>query len=346
MADSNIFRITKSEFLHSVQMMMEENEILGVKQKTPGFIFERLFSPEELRLDYDISLLPPNRYFIPSKESLIKFNLISKISHASETAIRPCIILGIHPYDLHAIKILDAVYTGNVVDTNYLIRRKAALIIGVDCLNPWPYSFAASMKTAMPPRLFDLWLSDLGDNYLIEVGSVKGNGLLRRYFKTASVAEAQIEQRDVQRKESLLRYKLALDFPPEKIPEVLDKSWQNVMWTELGQKCFSCGSCTMVCPTCVCFEVQDKVDLNLQNGERWRHWDSCMFAGFARIASGEEFRPGGTERLRHRLYRKGKYMLERWGESGCVGCGRCIHACLVDIASPVYAYNRLAKEAQ
>ena len=70
-----------------------------------------------------------------------------------------------------------------------------------------------------------------------------------------------------------------------------------------------------------------------------------MFDGFAEVASGENFRPTGTERLRHRLHRKGKYMLERWGAPGCVGCGRCIHACLVDIASPVYAWNRLAKEA-
>jgi ferredoxin len=71
-----------------------------------------------------------------------------------------------------------------------------------------------------------------------------------------------------------------------------------------------------------------------------------MFFSFATVVGGENFRPTGTDRLRHRLHRKGKYMLERWGELGCVGCGRCVHACLVDIASPVYAYNRLAKEVK
>jgi len=100
----------------------------------------------------------------------------------------------------------------------------------------------------------------------------------------------------------------------------------------------------MVCPTCVCFDVRDRVELDLKKGERYRTWDSCMFDAFDKVASGENFRPTGTDRLRHRLYRKGKYMLERWGELGCVGCGRCVHACLVDIASPVYAYNRLARE--
>ena len=118
------------------------------------------------------------------------------------------------------------------------------------------------------------------------------------------------------------------------------------MWSELGEKCFSCGSCTMVCPTCVCYNVKDNVEVNLQKGKRYRQWDSCMFFSFATVSGGENFRPTGTDRLKHRLHRKGKYMLERWGELGCVGCGRCVHACLVDIASPVYAYNRLAKEVK
>jgi ferredoxin len=88
------------------------------------------------------------------------------------------------------------------------------------------------------------------------------------------------------------------------------------------------------------------MELNLKEGKRYRQWDSCMLQGFARVATGEDFRPTGPARLRHRLYRKGKYMLERWGELGCVGCGRCVQACLVDIASPVAAYNRLAEEAK
>ena len=202
------------------------------------------------------------------------------------------------------------------------------------------------MGTAEPPPLFDLWLTDLGEEYLIEIGSVKGKGLLARYFESKSADKAQIGQREKLRRESVSRYRLSLDVPPSEVPKILERGWQSPMWDELGQKCFSCGSCTMVCPTCVCFDVRDKVELSLQSGERYREWDSCMFFGFDTLGSGENFRPTGTDRLRHRLYRKGAYMLERWGELGCVGCGRCVHACLVDIASPVYAYNRLAKEVK
>ena len=342
----SIFVTNKADFHSCVQKMIQENEVYGVRQKTPSFAFDRLFSADELCLDYDIAVLPPNKYLLPSKESLIKFNLAPEVSVRSSNEFQASIIIGIHPYDLHAIRLLDSVFAGNLVDVNYQARRSATAIIGVDCLNPWKYSFAASMGTVIPLGIFDQWLTDLGDEYLVEVGSTKGENLLGRYFKAKSASAAQLRQRGKLRQESLAKYQLSLDMSPQEVPEVLDKGWNSSMWEELGRKCFACGSCTMVCPTCVCFDVRDKVELSVGEGERYRCWDSCMFDAFDRVASGENFRPTCTDRLRHRLHRKGKYMLERWGELGCVGCGRCVHACLVDIASPVYAYNRLAKEAK
>ena len=339
-----IYTAGKAQFQSSVQKLLEENLVYGVKRKTPTYEFDRLFSVGELCLNYDITVLPPNKYLLPVTTTLLKFRLAPEVNIESAIDAEPSIILGIHPYDLHAFKLLDAVFNSNITDINYLARRRATTIIGVDCLNPWPYSFAASVGTALPPDLFDLWLTDLGDEYIIEVGSDRGQELRRRYLETSGVSRAQMVQREKLRRESLQRYELSLDFSSHEIPQVLDAGWNSPMWEELGQKCFSCGSCTMVCPTCVCFDVRDKMELNQTCGERYRRWDSCMFNGFARVATGENFRPSGPDRLRHRLYRKGKYMLERWGELGCVGCGRCVHACLVDIASPVYAYNRLVKE--
>lgn len=343
----DIFQVTKNDFLLAVDRMLEEKQIFGVQRKYPNYIFENLRAADALCLDYDIALLPPDKYFLPPKELLIEFDLVGKTAGITEFKDGESVILGIHPYDLHALKILDAVYagySGSVIDTHYLTRRKMTAIIGVDCLNPWPYSFSASIGTHIPPLLFDLWLTDLGDEYFIEVGSRRGACLLRRYFEREDASEAAVTRRTELREGALKLYQLSLDVSLAEIPDILDRAWDNPVWSELGQKCFSCGACTMVCPTCVCYDVKDRVTLDLQKGERYRQWDSCMLDSFTVVAGGENFRPTGTDRLRHRLYRKGKYMLERWGEPGCVGCGRCVHACLVNIASPVYVYNLLAKE--
>ena len=36
-------------------------------------------------------------------------------------------------------------------------------------------------------------------------------------------------------------------------------------------------------------------------------------------------------RQRHRFFRKGKWLREKYGAPGCVGCGRCVRTCLVHI---------------
>lgn len=339
-----IFITSKLDFHSCIQKMIQENKVYGVKRKTPTFIFDRLVDAEELWLEYDSTLLPPTKYLLPPQESLIRFNPDREPTIVSSAEVEPCIVVGVHSYDLHAIKLLDAVFLGSSIDDNYLSRRRATTIIGVDCLNPWPFSFAASMGTTIPPKIFDLWLTDLGDEYLMEAGSGSGRDLLKKYTKSRRAKNVHLSLRDKLRRDSLKRYQLSLEMSPHEVPQVLGEAWDSPLWEELGQKCFSCGSCTMVCPTCICFDVRDRTELSLEEGERYRQWDSCMFEAFAKVASGENFRPNGTARLRHRLYRKGNYMLERYGELGCVGCGRCIHACLVDIASPVYIYNRLAKE--
>ena len=66
-----------------------------------------------------------------------------------------------------------------------------------------------------------------------------------------------------------------------------------------------------------------------------------MLKDFAKVASGENFREHKEQRFRHRMYRKGKYMIERYKYPGCVGCGRCGIACLAQIASPAETSNLL-----
>jgi NAD(P)H-flavin reductase len=71
-----------------------------------------------------------------------------------------------------------------------------------------------------------------------------------------------------------------------------------------------------------------------------------MLVDFAKVAGGENFRHDKASRFHHRMYRKGKYVLERYGRVGCVGCGRCSIACLAEIASPLEAFNAIAESAR
>jgi ferredoxin len=90
--------------------------------------------------------------------------------------------------------------------------------------------------------------------------------------------------------------------------------------------------------------VQDDLNLDAASGARQRMWDSCQLRVFAEVAGGENFREHRASRLRHRMFRKGKYILERTGKSGCVGCGRCSKHCVAKI-SILEAFQQIAGEA-
>jgi heterodisulfide reductase subunit C len=115
------------------------------------------------------------------------------------------------------------------------------------------------------------------------------------------------------------------------LPELLEENFRHPIWEELMHECLACGSCTMVCPTCFCYNVVDKIDLNLKSGKRQREWDSCMLLEYAQVALGHNFRKDRDARVKQRIYHKLVYYEPQFGTLGCVGCGRCIKTCVKKI---------------
>ena len=324
----------------------EGAEVIGPKRKDGKYAFDKLTAASELCLNYDTTLLPPKMYLLPPKETLIRFELGKETKVEPVLENKPITLFGVHPYDIKAIELLDAAFFATNPDINYLSRREKATIIGVDCLNPNPNAFCASLGTATTDTSFDLMLTDIGTNYVVAIGTSKGEELLKKYAVTREASQAELAQRDGERQKALAKYKVTLNVPPEELPKLLDKSWDSSVFKEKSEKCLSCGSCVMVCPTCFCFDVQDDVALNLKQGERYRQWDGCMLVDFALVAGGANFRRDKESRFRHRMYRKGKYLWERLGKLGCVGCGRCASACLAEIASPAETFNMLMEQSK
>ena len=106
------------------------------------------------------------------------------------------------------------------------------------------------------------------------------------------------------------------------------------MWRRHGERCLSCRICTYVCPTCRCFDVADRVVAErsgVTHIERIRVWDACTSTNYRRAAGGHNSRPTKPGRIRNRFFCKFCYYPEDFGALGCVGCGRCIVSCPVDI---------------
>lgn len=317
-------------------------EVVGVKKKGIRFVFDLLESASELRLDYDVTILPPKKYFLPQYEKLMDFELGKSFDVKKSEEFRPRILLGVHPYDIIALEQADIFYDDPQKDDFYKKRRENTIIIGVDIQKVSDRSFAGSMGTHVTDSGFDLLLTNIGEYYAVTIGSERGEKLLHEYAKTKPAVESDVKKIDEVRKQILSQYKATVKVNKKDWSRLLVANYDHPIWEKFSQKCMECGSCTMVCPTCFCYDVTDKVSLDITKGSRIRTWDSCLLLDFTRIASGEVFRDDVSERYRHRFYRKGNYLPERYGFVACVGCGRCGIACLSGIADPCKVINDLS----
>lgn len=339
--------ISKQNFDDFVDDLISNDprSVEGVQSKDSKFVFDTLESSDDLRLDYDVTILPPKKYFLPPREAILEFKESDgDFSINSVIDSEPKIIIGIHPYDLIAIEQTDKIFSSNYEDDYYLNKREKSALIGVNMQNVSEWSFAASMGTATTDSGYDLMLTDLGENYAVEVGSSKGSDLLEE-VKTREATMEEIEEVEKIKEQLPQKFEKELDFSPEKLPAILDERHDDAeFWEEHSEKCYSCGSCNLVCPTCYCFDIDDINEINMEEGKRERKWDGCLLEQFAVVAAGENFREERAERYRHRYMRKGKYIYDRFGDIACVGCGRCGSHCVPDIADPCRIYNELAGE--
>jgi sulfhydrogenase subunit beta (sulfur reductase) len=117
---------------------------------------------------------------------------------------------------------------------------------------------------------------------------------------------------------------------PDNIARVLRDNPEANHWNDVAGRCLSCGNCTMVCPSCFCHAQLDEPELDGQSSLHFRQWDSCFTQGHSYI-HGITIRTTTRERYRQWLTHKFSAWHDQYGRSGCVGCGRCITWCPVEI---------------
>jgi formate hydrogenlyase subunit 6/NADH:ubiquinone oxidoreductase subunit I len=237
--------------------------------------------------------------------------------------------LGVRACEIAAMRIQDQVFMGGpFVDPIYQKRREAAFIVAVNCTQAAPTCFCTSMKTG--PRCesgFDLGLTEIAEGFLVEVGSDAGSEMLKR-LPTSPATQEQLNQAEAARKQAVDQITRTMDTTD--IRDLLLGNLHHPQWDEVAKRCLSCTNCTMVCPTCFCSTVTEVSDLSGDHVERQRQWDSCFNIDFSYM-NGGVVRNDIRSRYRQWLTHKLASWHDQFGTSGCVGCGRCITWCPVEI---------------
>jgi sulfhydrogenase subunit beta (sulfur reductase) len=317
-----------------------------VKRGRTAFDFRWVEDPAEVELDYVRTVLPPKKALLPPRERLLEFRRLPDQEPKGMIEEEPFALVGVHPCDLAAIGQLDWAMgrRHGIGDPHYLARRRAVTIIGVECM-PDEYCFCSSVDTCGTRAGADLFLTPVDGGYFAEVLTPKGEGLLAEARGVREATEEEAARAAGWVAEKVRRTKCRIEAETEELAELLGSRYESEIWERTAERCYSCGTCTTVCPTCFCFDVDDEVNFPLETGARGRTYDSCQFLDFAVVAGGHNFRGERVDRVRHRWFRKFVYLLREHGRPFCVGCGRCSQACTAGI-SLVDVINAAASEAR
>ena len=281
-------------------------------------------TPEQVAKEYLQTLLSAKEVAFPKVERLLSYTLApGQVDlRDEEPKALPTVLFGLRPCEAKAFDALDAVFNWDTRDKFFNARMAQLAVIGLSCTRAEDSCFCTAVGGGPDdPTGSDILLTACEGGYLAEVCTEKGEAIRKLAPELFTPGNGTDK--------AALTAQVAPAFDQPALTARLPKLFDSELWTDQSLRCLGCGACAFVCPTCVCFDIQEEA--NPRQGERLRCWDSCGFKQFTLHASGHNPRAVQSARWRQRVYHKFSTYPERYGKLGCVGCGKCSRACPVDM---------------
>jgi sulfhydrogenase subunit beta (sulfur reductase) len=316
---------TRDDLMAWLDGLSRSSVLIGPKAVEEQILYRPVTGSSEVSFDFTKTDLSVKEYFLPSSHVILSIERGEEGLRVGEPSVgEERVIFGLRPCDARALRALDALFLEEEpVDPYYAEFREKTTLIGLACREMGAECFCTSLGLR-PDEAgdVDLMLTEIDGGYAVQVVTEKGKAIL---------GDLPLEEVEGRLPRPALREDTVI---PD--AETWPLHFDHVYWARLADYCLSCRLCTYVCPTCRCFDVRDYEtptphDSHGSSIERLRAWDSCLAENYRRIAGGHSPRPTKAQRLRNRFYCKFCYYPQDFGPIACVGCGRCIAKCPVNV---------------
>jgi len=331
-----IVQIDKSQWASGIEKLKEGYRVFAPVKNKLFHDFKALEKGEEGDFDCQNTRLSPKSTVYPQSEILFRFSMDKhsddyRIMKEDKKDSTPRAVIGIRPCDAYSFELVRRNFdTPDYQDPYWLEPYLNSTFVGMACNDPCATCFCTSAGTGpFDEKGLDALVVDTGDQYLAKLLTEKGEQLFAAAGWTTE-ADASAESK-LEELKGAAESKVTSDVGTGKLKsqKMLDL-YEAPFWEEVAFSCINCGTCTYVCPTCWCFDIQDEI--HGKEGVRIRNWDSCMYPLFTLHASGHNPRGSKVDRVRQRFMHKLKYYVDKYDNGiQCVGCGRCVQMCPVNI---------------
>ncbi|MDT8378903.1 MAG: 4Fe-4S dicluster domain-containing protein [Desulfotignum sp.] len=329
--------IDKKNWTQGIDQSRKTYQVFGPVRDENGCQIKPLAVDTHPEMDAAVTVMSPKSVLFPQTEKILTATLDeSKEDHhimkPVENGDIPRVVLGIRPYDARAVQLLKLNFDNpDYQDPYWCEAYDATTFVGLGVTHPGPCDFSTAVGSGpFNEEGLDVIMADMDDKYLAKILTEKGEKWAAACgFDLAADARESQALFDILRKEAekQIQAEVATDQLAEK--NILDL-YEAPFWDDVAFSCINCGTCTFVCPTCWCFDIQDETRHN--TAVRFRNWDTCMSPLFTHHASGHNPRGTRVQRVRQRFMHKLKYFLDKYDQGiMCVGCGRCVASCPVNI---------------
>lgn len=329
-----IQKLAREKLGEWLQKISQDKLLVAPQRDDKGRVaFAPVADPAQIVTESGVVSEGPKRWFFPPSEEMFRYTGAGANVRVYERnqPDTPWVLFGLRPCDAIGLEYSDKFWSSDQGDPYYARRRAAATVIALNCDSVAPECFCESVTKGLSnPRGMDVLVTPLNaKEYLVESFTEKGEAALQASSDLLSPASDE----DVAARQALAAKTAAAQkrtLAAESVTAAMQRVFKNdKFWRKQTAACIGCGVCSFMCPTCTCFDVMD--DSVAGTGYRYRCWDTCQFRQFCEEASSHDRRPTQAVRQRQRIAHKLWYSVDRFGELSCVGCGRCIRLCPVNI---------------
>ncbi|MFA6296631.1 MAG: 4Fe-4S dicluster domain-containing protein [Patescibacteria group bacterium] len=322
--------MSKTKFLELINFLQKNHKVYGpVLDLASRLLVREIKNPEDLVLNGRLTHYSFKNFFLPACESLFDYDH-QKLKETNYSYKKQAIV-GMTISDLKALELYDQVFAK---DPYYQERRRQTLVIGYGLAGEKSYSEELIYEQKFEEDIlehvkFDVFL-ELESNTTNKIsndfchvfaGSVEGQKVLDGFgykdYKNIKYVGPIKEN--------------GLDKTMVAVFNKMKKGYAKKIWEDIGKRCIECGQCTLVCPTCYCFRIDDEPSLDKGKGKRIRCWDACMYHEFSEISGKTRLLKNTEQRMWFWFYHKFVRIPFKYKIPGCVKCGRCSRVCPVDI---------------